>query len=287
MPPTISLAAVPYDSGRRDWRHGAGPGALVSAGAAERLAATGASVDVSTIECDGRMEIATGVEVMRRVGAHVAAAVTAGALPVVLAGNCGATLGVVAGLRAATPGRRVAVLWFDAHGDLQTPATSTSGFFDGMGFAMLTGRCWPALAATVPGHAPLPDDLAVLVGGHDLDDAEVALLADAGITHLTVPDVRAGVDAEEALAAALAERADAVHVHVDLDVHDTALAPANSYAVPGGFTAEEVRRVVAAIARRLPVASATVASWDPTLDVQDRLRDAALDLLEHLGTLAG
>ena len=179
----------------------------------------------------------------------------------------------------------IAVLWFDAHGDLQTPTTSTSGFFDGMGFAMLTGRCWPALAATVPGHAPLPDELAVLVGGHDLDDAEVQLLAGAGIAHLTVADIRAGTDAEDALVAALAGRADAVHLHLDLDVHDPAIAPANSYAVPGGLTAAEVRRVVTAVARRLPVASATVASWDPALDVEDRLRDVALDLLEQLGTL--
>ncbi|MCM0640993.1 arginase family protein [Cellulomonas wangsupingiae] len=60
-----------------------------------------------------------------------------------LAGNCGVTLGVVDGLRALAPERRVAVLWLDAHGDLQTPATSASGFLDGMSLAMTTAA--PAL----------------------------------------------------------------------------------------------------------------------------------------------
>lgn len=281
----LQLIQVPYDSGRRGWRHGAGPASLVAAGAVAALGSAGGDVGVTSVECESVLEAAAGVEAMRGVAAEVAAAAARGRAPVVLAGNCGVTLGVVAGLRAAAPGRRVAVLWLDAHGDLQTPATSTSGFFDGMGFAMLTGRCWQALATSVPGHEPLPDARAVLVGGHDLDEAERELLASGGPRWLSAPEIRSGVDAEQRLLADLAAHADAVHLHVDLDVHDTSEGRANSYAADGGLTAEEVRRVARAAAERLPVVSATVASWDPALDTDHRLRRVGLDLLALLGGL--
>ena len=279
------LLEVPYDSGHRDARHGAGPAALVAAGAAQRLAADGADVAHGRLALDDNgftIEAATGTEVMRRVALDVAA--HPDRVPVVLAGNCGVTLGVVAGLRAAAPERRVAVLWFDAHGDLQTPATSASGFFDGMGFAMMGGRCWQALAATVPGFAPLPDERAVLVGGHDLDDAERDLLESGGPAHLGVADIRAGRTDE--VLDRVAAHADAVHIHVDLDVHDPSVAPANSYAAPGGLLPEEVRETVTAAVARLPLASATVASWDPAHDVGHRMRDTGLALLDLLAALA-
>lgn len=286
MPMPIRLLEVPYDSGHHAARHGAGPAALVAAGAARRLGTAGSDVDHGRLELDlpggFSIEAATGTEVMRRVADDVAA--HPGHLPVVLAGNCGVTLGVVAGLRVREPGRRVAVLWFDAHGDLQSPATSASGFFDGMGFAMMGGRCWQALAQTVPGFAPLPDERAVLVGGHDLDDAERELLETSGPTWLGVDDIRAGRTGE--VLDRVAAHADAVHIHVDLDVHDPSVAPTNSYAVPGGLLPDEVRDVVAAAVARLPLASATIASWDPTRDVDHRMRDTGLALLEHLGRLA-
>ncbi len=285
-PAPFRLLEVPYDSGHRDARHGAGPAALVAAGAAQRLAAHGADIDHARIDLAAAngftIEAATGTEVMRQVALDVAA--HPGHVPVVLAGNCGVTLGVVAGLRAAAPDRRVAVLWFDAHGDLQSPATSASGFFDGMGFAMMGGRCWQALAATVPGHAPLPDERAVLVGGHDLDDAERELIEAGGPTWLSVGDIRGGRTGE--VLDRVAAHADAVHIHVDLDVHDPSVAPANSYAAPGGLLPDEVRAVVAAAVDRLPLASATIASWDPTRDVEHRMRDTGLALLELIAEVA-
>ncbi|MBW0255871.1 arginase family protein [Cellulomonas sp. PS-H5] len=285
MSQRIRLIEVPYDSGRRGVRHGAGPEALVAAGASARLGAHGADVGHAVVTVPGgfAVEAAHGTAAMGAVAREVAEHPQD--LPVVLAGNCGATLGVLAGLRAQDPGRRVAVLWCDAHGDLQLPGTSTSGFFDGMALAMATGRTWQRLAASVPGHAPVPDERVLHVGGHDLDDAERALLTTSRIGRLGVPDVRAG--RTTAALDALAAHSDAVHVHVDLDVHDPSVAPANGYAAPGGLLPEEVRDVIAGAAARLPLASATVASWDPACDVGHRMRGTALDLLGLLGGLAG
>jgi arginase len=79
--------------------------------------------------------------------------------PLVLGGNCGVALGVVAGL-----GGDARVVWADAHGDFNTPETTLGGFLDGMGLATLTGGCWTAITATIPGFAAVPDDHVWLLG---------------------------------------------------------------------------------------------------------------------------
>lgn len=287
MPRDIRLIDVPYDSGHRGVRHGAGPGVLVAAGAAGRLAASGADVSAAPVRLpDGLgLENGTSVAVMRAVADEVARAVGVGASPVVLAGNCGVTLGVVAGLGAAS-GSRIGVLWCDAHGDLQQPHTTASGFFDGMGLAMLTGRVWQTLAASVPGHTPLPDEAVVLVGGHDLDEAEEELIAGSALTHLPPRAFADGAAVTDVLDR-LAAEVDVIHLHVDLDVLDTAIAPANSYAVPGGVQPADLVRLAQEAAARRPLVSLTVASWDPTLDPQHRMRDTALELLETFCSLLG
>ena len=288
MPRDIRLIDVPYDSGHRGVRHGAGPGVLVAAGAGDRLAASDAEVSTVHVRLpEGfALENGTSVGVMRAVADEVAEAVGVGASPVVLAGNCGVTLGVVAGLGAATGGLRVGVLWCDAHGDLQQPHTTASGFFDGMGLTMLTGRVWQTLAASVPGHTPLPDEAVVLVGGHDLDEAEVELIAGSALTHLPARAFADG-DAVTDVLDRLAAEVDVIHLHVDLDVLDTAIAPANSYAVPGGVQPADLVRLAREAAARRPLVSLTVASWDPSLDPLHRMRDTALDLLETFGSLLG
>jgi arginase len=86
--------------------------------------------------------------------------------------------------------------------------------------------------------------------------------------------------------AALAERADRVHIHIDLDVHDPSIAPANSYAAPDGLLADEVHAVLRRVAGRMPITSATLSAWDPTYDSDGRMRGVALDLLHVLADLA-
>ena len=56
------------------------------------------------------------------------------------------------------------VVWFDAHGEATTPETTTSGFLDGMGISILTGRCWRTMAASIPGFEPLPGKRIALLG---------------------------------------------------------------------------------------------------------------------------
>ncbi len=82
-------------------------------------------------------------------------------------------------------------------------------------------------------------------------------------------------------------RARRVHVHVDLDVHDPAVAPANEFAAPDGLTPAEVQGAIHAIAAARPICSASVAAYDPSADPEGRALEAGLRLIDLLADLAG
>lgn len=154
------------------------------------------------------------------VASAVASASRNGGRPVVSCGDCCAALGIVAGLQAARG--PVGIVWFDAHGDVQTPETTTSGFLGGMPLRLLTGHR-PELIAERLGLRPVPEEHIVLVGARDLDPPEVSYLDAApivcrevsGLTTADLPDVP-------------------LYVHVDLDVLDPADVPGLRYPAPGG-----------------------------------------------------
>ena len=117
----IQLLLVPYDSGQRGWRCGAGPEHLVRAGLPAHLQRQGHIVTaIHIIEDDPAYppaEIRTAFELARRLATTVRSARTAGHFPLVLSGNCNTAVGTLSGL---TPAGR-ATFWFDAHGDCNTP----------------------------------------------------------------------------------------------------------------------------------------------------------------------
>jgi arginase len=285
QPSSIRLLEVPYDSGHFGMRMGAGPLALAEAGAARRLRGRGHAVQQQrlTVSAAWQAELATAFELHRMIAEQTVAAGAADQVPMLLSGNCNATLGVLAGLAASVP--RLGLVWFDAHGDFNTPATDPNGFLDGQGVAMITGRCWTAATSTVPGFRALAEDQVLLVGTRSLDDAEAIALRDSSITSLPRLQARDS-DIVSAAVANLADRTDRVHVHIDLDVHDPSIAPANSYAVPEGLLPTDVHAILRQVAEHVPITSATLSAWDPTYDSEGRLCEVALDLLELLAGLA-
>lgn len=288
----VRLVQVPYDSGHHGERMGRGPLHLLEQGLDRDLEAAGHSVQrVAARLADGfHHEVGAAAALYRQVRDAVAEARGAGRFPVVLAGNCNAAaLGTVAALSAdAAPGS-TAVVWLDAHGDFNTPATSPSGFFDGMALSVLTGGSWEALAATLPGFATVPEDRVLLVGARDLDPAEQGLLAASEVARLPAEALRA-----DGSAAALAPhldrlsgRAERVYLHVDLDALDPEEARANSYAAPGGLRLAEALELIDVVAGRLPVAAAALTSFDPTADPTGRATAAAKRLVLALAEAAG
>ena len=271
----IELLHVPYDSGFRDRRLGAGPEAIERAGLTERLERGGHRVRRDTVELpDGAWiaELGAAFELAAGVATRVRAAREAGAFPIVLSGNCGVALGVCAGL-----GPAVRVAWADAHGDFNTPETTVGGFLDGMGLATLTGRCWTQLVRRIPGFTPVPDDRVWLLGARDLDPLEDEALRRSRIHRVPAADI--GREAAESIA----RRAGATHplyLHLDLDVLDPSVGRANPYAAPGGATLEGLAAFVAAIREHASLAAVTLSAYDPSSDPGGRVSGAALRLAE-------
>lgn len=270
----VHVVAVPYDSARRGERMGAGPEHLLGAGLVARLAAAGHEAHVQLIAAPAdswRAEIRTAFELARGVAAAVHEAGANGAFPLVLSGNCGpAALGSVAGLAAPA-----VVLWFDAHGDFNTPETTVGGFLDGMALAALTGRCWTQLSAALPGFRAVPEDSVALIGARDLDPLEAAALDASAVRRLDPGQVRAKLPA---VLAALGDAAPAAYLHLDLDVLDPSEGRVNPYAAPGGLSRRDVEWAMAAIGKSLPLRAGSLTALDPASDVTGEACEAALRL---------
>jgi arginase len=151
----------------------------------------------------------------------VSRAVSVGRVPVVVSGDCSTALGTVAGLQQAD--LDPAVVWFDAHGDVQTLETTGSGYLGGMPVRMLTGYR-PELLTGRLGLRPVPEHQIVLAGARDLDPPEVAYLERARIQCWEVNRLTTG-----------ALPGGPLYVHLDLDVLDPAEVGGLQFPVAGGL----------------------------------------------------
>ncbi len=175
----------------------------------------------------------------------------AGRTPIVVSGCCCVSLGVLAGLQRA--GVDAGVVWFDAHGDVQTMETSTSGYLGGMPVRVMVGYR-PELVAEAIGLRPVPEQRVVLVDARDLDPPEREYLTRAAIRRSTVEALSAeGLPAGPLL------------LHIDLDVVNPGDLPGTRFPVTGGPAASSV---MAAVRRVLATGRAAAldvaASWDPS-----------------------
>lgn len=271
----VTLILVPYDLGREAVGSGRGPQAYLDAGAVRALQAHGHDVEVVTARRAGPFtsELEAVLDVDAAVAAHVAAALRARRLPMVLAGNCNAALGVRSGLLAADETdnlSRLALMWLDAHGDFHTPQTSHTGYLDGMPLAMLTQRAYPELWATLGGK-PLDERLVLHVGGRDLDPVETAELRASEAIVVSCATIRnhgIGSALQPALDE-LAKRAGdsrerpPLHLHVDIDVLDPAAAPSVAFPAPAGLTLAELLAAVDMAGARFRIRALSLTSFAP------------------------
>jgi arginase len=269
----VQLLAVPYDSGNYRARMGAGPEALLEAGLEQALRANGHSVNTKVAELPGDWwpsEIQTSFELMRMLSVAVEQAVKTGRLPIVLAGNCNTAVGTLSALGD------VGVAWFDAHGDFNTPETTTSGFLDGTAVAIITGRCWKQLTVTIPGFQPIADERVCLIGTRDVDPLESKLLADSNVDVIAPDAIRS--DLWRTLNS-IGQHTKRMYVHLDLDVLDADVAAANKFAVSGGLTIEDIEFALSEIARTFRIAGITLSAYDPTADTNGVAARAAIRLI--------
>jgi len=270
----LTLLQAPYDAGHYARRMGRGPLHLVERGLVQDLEKQGHEVDLVPIRLPKGFvtEAGAAAEVQRRIAREAGRALAAGRFPIVLAGNCSTTLGVM----AAHPPTSTGILWLDAHADFNTPETTTSGFFDGTSLAQVTGGAWQALAATVPGFHPVAERNVILVGARDLDPAEEERLSCSHICRIAAADVP---DALDAAFDHLGRHVSRLHLHIDLDVLDPTVGRANVFSVPGGLSLVQAEMLIDAAGGRFDIASLTLSAYDPEQDSDDRILRAVGSIL--------
>ncbi|MGX1701367.1 arginase family protein [Microbacterium sp. NPDC055357] len=193
---------------------------------------------------------------LRRVREQVAAALEPHTEPVLLVGgDCGVAAAAIA--HAATRTAKLAVVWFDAHADFNTPDSSPSGAYSGMVLRSIAGDGEQSLGLT-PGIVP-PERI-VLAGARSFDEAEVRAIDDLDVRMLPVDALR---DPEALADAVRATGADAVFVHVDVDVLDPAELTGNAHPEPFGVTVAELTAAIGAVRAVLPLAGSSLAGYSP------------------------
>jgi arginase len=200
-----------------------------------------------------------------------------GYVPLVLGGDHSVALGTLAGLRRDGPG---GVLWVDAHGDLNTPATSITGNVHGMVLAAalgLGGDAFESDAWTLPAVDPAR---VALVGVRSLDDAERTVLRDLGAVIYTMSDLdRLGVEHAVREALEHVRGPGFVHVSLDMDVVDPADAPGVGTPVRGGLTYREAHLAMELVAESGVAGSLEVVEVNPILDRENETARLAVELV--------
>jgi arginase len=178
---------------------------------------------------------------------------------------------------ARTYGERLFVLWIDAHGDLNTPASSPSGTAHGMPLRLL-------LEGDAAGPLPAPGCLGptqvALAGARDLDTAEAEYVREHGLPWLKV----AALESAPTSLAELPPPGAAVYVHLDLDVLDPIVLPAVAVPTPGGLTAVSLVQALTAVLSQHEVVGVGVTEYVPQVEHDQQVVSSVLAALGLTGT---
>ena len=201
-------------------------------------------------------------------------------MPIFLGGDHSIAIGTVGGV---THAGEVGLLWIDAHGDFNTPGTSTSQNVHGMALATLLGNGPEELISIGrPGLKVKPEHV-VLVGTRDLDPQEREMLRQSGCTVFTMREIdEVGINAVLRQAVARFDHLARIHLSLDLDVMDPIEAPGVGTPSPGGLTYREGQLIMEMLADTRKVQSVDIVEINPILDIQNRTAQVAVNLLASL-----
>ena len=194
---------------------------------------------------------------------------------ITIGGDCGVSLAAVGHANELAKGD-MAVVWLDAHPDLNTPATSPSGIFNGMVLRALTGEGADGL---VP-QRPVDPSKLVLAGARAFDEGETAFIAKHGVSLVPASELTS----PEALITALeATGANSVYLHIDVDVLDPGEIDGVGDPVPFGVSGSELTELIRAVKARFALAGASLVEFAPPSPAA-AVNDLAL-LLRVIGAL--
>ncbi|RGP37052.1 arginase [Pseudotabrizicola alkalilacus] len=296
MPNTILIGA-PVDAGQRRPGCLMGPAAYRVAGLAQAIGGQGHTVDdwgdltcpeVEAPPCPNPVvhSLAEVLGWTQVLSDKVDDALSEGAMPIILGGDHSLALGSVAGAAAyaSRTGRPLFLLWLDAHSDFHTPLSTTSGNLHGTPVAYIAGRT--GFEVFPPFPAPVPADRICLYGIRSVDPAEHAALLehDIAINDMRVLDEHGVVAPLRAFLDKVRLAGGMLHVSLDVDFLDPAIAPAVGTTVPGGTTFREAHLVMELLHESGLVTSLDLVELNPFLD--DRGMTARL-MVDLVGSLMG
>ncbi len=291
---SIHIIGVPLDLGAGRRGVDMGPSALRIAGLDREIAALGAAVidkgdlSVPIPETEGmgdpRKKYARQIaDVCARLFQSSLESLEQDALPLVLGGDHSLGAGSVAAAAAFARRKQSAIglLWVDAHGDMNSPATTGSGNVHGMPLSALLGS-EPAELADIGGFRPkVAPGHTALIGIRNLDDREKEILRESGVAVYTMKDIdRAGiVPIVEAALTVAANGTAGVHVSFDLDACDPSIAPGVGTPVKGGLNYREAHVLMELVADSRLLRSLDMVEVNPILDVRNSTAELGMELV--------
>jgi arginase len=292
---SVSLIGVPTDIGAGTRGASMGPEALRVAGIAQAIAQFGIDVkDCGNLQgpanpclpaVDGFRHLAEVVAWNQLAHNAVFAQLQAQRLPIMLGGDHCLAIGSISAVarHCKAQGKKLRVLWFDAHADFNTATLTPSGNIHGMPVACLCGQ-GPQALIEMGGHTPVlnPKELRQ-IGIRSVDAGEKKLVREMGIE---VFDMRyideMGMRHAMELALALVDKNTHLHVSLDVDFLDPDIAPGVGTTVRGGPTYREAQLCMEMIADTGRMASLDIVELNPALDIRNRTAELAVDLVESL-----
>jgi len=291
----VSLIGVPTDIGAGSLGARMGPEALRVAGLAQAIAQFGADVkDCGNLSgpanpwqaaVNGFRHLPEVAQWNQLLHEATYAELCAGRMPVMLGGDHCLAIGSISAVarRCREQGRKLRVLWFDAHADFNTATMTPSGNIHGMPVACLCGQ-GPQELISIGGQVPALNAKEIRqIGIRSVDAGEKRLVHDMGIE---VFDMRyideMGMRHTMELALALVDDNTHLHVSLDVDFLDPDIAPGVGTTVRGGPTYREAQLCMEMIADTGRLASLDIVELNPALDVRNQTAELAVDLVESL-----
>lgn len=295
----VHLIGVPLDLGAGRRGVDMGPSSLRIAGIASRLTALGrvvvdkgdipAPIPETQQPADAKKKYVREIaRVCAQLYDDAIRSLEAGALPVMLGGDHSLAAGSVAASAdwvRRTTALPLGLIWLDAHGDMNTPESTTSGNVHGMPLAAILGN-GPTELATIGASPSVLAQQTVLVGIRNLDEREKTRIRESGVHVFTMKDIdREGIAAIADRALALAtDGTGGLHVSFDMDVCDPSIAPGVGTPVKGGLDYREAHLMMELISDSGRLLALDLVEVNPTLDVRNATALLATELaLSALG----
>jgi arginase len=217
---------------------------------------------------------------------RVAKSLRTGRLPLILGGDHSIAIGSVAGSTShfANLGQSIGLIWFDAHGDANTPETTPSGNIHGMSLAVSLGLGDPDLVG-IAGRSPkVLARNAVLIGVRDVDPGERVTLKECGATVYTMRDIdeRGMRDVVDEAVGIAGDGTHGIHLSLDLDVVDPEDAPGTGTPVWGGISYREAHLAMEMLSDRANIVAIDIVEVNPVLDTQNMTAILAAELAQGL-----